>query len=174
MRLTNTEELPRDQLLLRMEQLTLVNGSTDLEMASAHNFGPMVQDTKASGKAIRPTAKASLFMLMVTFTKASGSMTKLKEREPTRMRTELITKESGTMISNTVTVSNLGRMERVMKALTKMARKRDKADLPSLMEATTKAYSTKTRFLATETTTGQMESLILVTGPKTKWTVKAS
>jgi hypothetical protein len=76
-------------------------------------------------------------------------------REPTLTQTEPITKESGTMINNTVMVSNRGRMERVTKVLTKMARKRDKAGLPSLIEATTKAYSTKTRCLATEITIGQ-------------------
>lgn len=66
------EESPRDQLLLRTEQLILVNGLMDLEMVLAHNFGLMVQDTKASGKAIKLMAKASLSMRMVTSTKASG------------------------------------------------------------------------------------------------------
>ena len=65
-------------------------------------------------------------------------------------------------------------MERVTKAHTKMERKKDKEDLLLLTEVTTKAYSIRTRSLATETTTGQTESLTLVTGPKTKWTVKAS
>lgn len=55
-----------------MEQLTQVNGSTDLEMVLEHNFGPTVLDTKASGKAIRLMAKASLYMRMVTSTKANG------------------------------------------------------------------------------------------------------
>ena len=41
-------------------------------MVSEHNFGLMVQDTKASGKAIKLMAKASLSMRMVTSTKASG------------------------------------------------------------------------------------------------------
>lgn len=90
------------------------------------------------------------------------------------MLTEPITKANGMMTSNTAMELNLGRMERVTKAHTKMERKRDKEDLPLLMEVTTKVYSIRTRFLATETTTGQTESLTLVTGPKTKWTVKAS
>ena len=77
-------------------------------------------------------------------------------------------------ISNTATELNLGQMARVTKAHTKMERRRDKEGLPSLTEVTTKVYSIRTRSLATETTTGQMESPTLATGPKTKWTVKES
>lgn len=62
----------------------------------------------------------------------------------------------------------------VMKDYTRMVRRRAKEDLHSLMEAITRDNSDRMRSADLETTTGQMESLMLEIGRRTKWTAMES
>ena len=62
----------------------------------------------------------------------------------------------------------------VMKDYTRMVRRRAKEDLHSLMEVITRDNSDRMRSADLETTTGQMESLMLEIGRRTKWTAMES
>jgi hypothetical protein len=54
-----TEELLEDQLLLRMELSTQVNGSMESEMALVPKCGQTVPSMRANGRTIRPTVKVN-------------------------------------------------------------------------------------------------------------------
>ena len=85
------------------------------------------------------------------------------------MQTELITKASGLMINSMGTELNLGQMVLDTKVIMKTGRKKDKADLHLPTAATTKDSSKRTRYLASETTTGLMANHMQATGARTKW-----
>ena len=79
-------------------------------------------------------------------------------------------KANGLMINSMGMELNLGPMVLDTKVIMKMERKKDKAGLHSPTAATTKDSSRRTRYLVSETTTGQMANLMQATGVRTKWT----
>ena len=131
----------------------------------------MVPVTKVNGAMTKLTARENWYTPMEMFTKVIGSMIKQKGKVSIRMRMVLFMKANGKMTSSTDKVSNRGQMAPGTKEHTRTARRRDKEDLPLLMEASIRVNFTKTKSLDTETTTGQTANHMLAAGPKTKWTV---
>ena len=140
-------------------------------MGMEHNCGRMVPVTKVNGAMTKLTARENWYTPMEMFTKVIGSMIKQKGKVSIRMRMVLFMKANGKMTSSTDKVSNRGQMAPGTKEHTRTARRRDKEDLPLLMEASIRVNFTKTKSLDTETTTGQTANHMLAAGPKTKWTV---
>ena len=132
----------------------------------------MVQDTKVSGKMTKPTGKESLSTLMEMSTKVSGLTTRLKERALTHMQMEPTMKENGSMISNTASELNPGQTVLATKDHMRTVRKKAKVVSLLLMVLTMRASLGRTRFPASGTTTGLMESLTTVSGLKASNMVK--
>ena len=78
------------------------------------------------------------------------------------------------MISSMVMVLNHGQMVHAMRVVMRTVKKKDREDSLLLMEVTMKANSNKMKLVDLETTTGQMASLMLETGVKTRWMGKVS
>lgn len=168
-----TEESIVDQSHSKMEQSILDNGIQVSEMVLVVKCGQMVQDMKAIGNLIKLTVKENLSMLTEIFTRASGSMTKLMEKVLIRMPTELTIMEIGSTINNMVSEWSPGLMVLSTKEIISMERKRVKENLHLLMEVITKVNLNKTRYVDTESTTGQMVSNMMDNGVIIKCTEKA-
>ena len=167
-----TEELIVDLLLSRMELSTPVNGTQVSEMVSVVKCGQMVQDMKAIGSLIKLTVKENLSMLTETSMKASGSMTKLMAKEHIPMPMEPTIMEIGSMINNMDSEWSPGLMVLSTRETTSMERKREKENLHLLMVVITKENLNKTRYVDTESTTGQMVSNMTDNGAIIKCMVK--
>jgi hypothetical protein len=168
-----TEESIVDQSHSKMEQSILDNGIQVSEMVLVVKCGQMVQDMKAIGNLIKLTVKENLSMLTEIFTRASGLMTKLMGKELIRMPTELTIMEIGSTINNMVSEWSPGLMVLSTKEIISMERKRVKENLHLLMEVITKVNLNKTRYVDTESTTGQMVSNMMDNGVIIKCTGKA-
>ena len=155
-----------------MELFTQVNGIPVLEMVLVVKCGQMVRDMKAIGNLIKLTVKENLSMLTETSMRVSGSMTKLMVKVLIPMLTEPTIMEIGSMINNMVSEWNPGLMVLNMRETISMERKREKENLHLLMEVITKENLNKTRYVDTESTTGQMVSNMTDNGVIIKCTEK--
>ena len=85
----------------------------------------------------------------------------------THTLTELTIMEIGSMIGNTVWGWSHGQMERNMRELTLMVRKKVKENSLSQMEVITRVNSNRTKFVDTASTIGPMVNNTKVSGIKT-------
>ena len=85
-------------------------------MASVYNSGPMVPDTKVTGRIIELTERENSHTLMETFTTASGSTIRPMVLESTTTLMEQCMKDTGETTSSTEKEKRVGPMAQSTKA----------------------------------------------------------
>ena len=127
----------------------------------------MVLAMKVTGPIIMPVEKESFTILMVTSMMDCGTTTRPMDSVFILTSEEHATKDYGKMINSTVKESKTGQKEPSMKVSILCQKKKEQANIPMLMDHSTKDNGWITKSMDLAATYGQMVASTLVSGLKT-------